>query len=59
MQTLLDKTRVDTHTIFYPMIEMGLDNWDLPNSPRSLTKYLANEEKQQYEVAYIDTTVEG
>jgi len=49
MQTLLDDTRVDTHTIFYPMIEMGMDNWDLLDSPMSLTKYLANEEKQGYE----------
>jgi len=51
MQTLLDDTRVDTHTIFYPMIEMGMDNWDLLDSPRRLTKHLADEEKQQSESA--------
>ena len=49
MQTLLDDTRVDTHTIFYPMMEMGLNNWDLLESPMSLTKYLQAEERQQYE----------
>ena len=49
MQKILDDTREDTHTIFYPMMEMGLESWGRPVIPMSLSKYLQMEERRSHE----------